>query len=281
MNIRPWLIGAVSVAAVTIGFSTGASATTTTAHHTVSRVAPPKGFYAIKNLHLSPLTSGTQYNLNSAGYAAIGDKNVLLRYAAIDFNVPTINCAESPSGTDGVAAYQLAGLAGPDSFINTGVLAICTNGTPTYQGYYELNPSDGPVFSNVTVSPGDALQASVYYNYTTGQYNIVLNDESLSTPSVVNVTAGCPSGESCENEGAEAITDVAGDGPPDFNLADYAQVSFSGGAVTARDGVKGTYAASKLWSSLPLGIEDSSGVHMAVPSSGGGSAFNTTWLSAS
>lgn len=283
MKIRPWLVGAVSVTAASFGFSTAATATT---HRTVSHAVH------IHALNASPagpllrhLTSKTVINNPVwAGYVAPANKNVQLRFVAVDFNVPSLNCANSPAGSSGPASVvQNVGLDGftDSAYEATGIFSTCVDSTTAqYQGFYQVGST--AQVSSVAVSPGDAIQASVYYNAGTKQYNFVLKDVTLGQ-FIWNINAPCPSGTTCRNSSAEAVTGAALGIPPAFTLADFGMENFTGGAVTSRDGLKGGFGPSRLWGSAQLVMKDTSnGTTMANPSSlAGGTAFNTTWRAAS
>jgi Peptidase A4 family len=284
MKIKPWIAGAVAVTAVTIGFGSGASAAV---HHRVQQ-SPHTRALGILDASLAaparqhPATKGINYNLSWAGYVDPADKNVTLRYVGADFNVPSLNCANSPAGTQGDAsAFQGVGLDGYNDFSNetTGILEYCDNSTTaTYQGWYALGPLSQT--STVTVSPGDAIQASIYYNASTKLYNVVLDDVTTGQ-AIWNVNKPCSAKPDCTNTSAEAVSSSGFGIPPQDTLADYGMENFTGGAVTSSSGVKGTFNSSKLWGSVELGLHDNSGVIMATPSSlQGGSAFSTTWRSA-
>jgi hypothetical protein len=287
MKISPWLAGA---AAVILGFSTSASAAV---HHpVVPRAAHAKGFRAL-SASMTPLlrhlaSKGINYNPVWAGYVAAGNANVALRYVGADFNVPSLNCADSPAGTSGAASVvQSVGLDGyysnDSAYEATGIFETCTSSTTAaYSGWYQIGTSEQT--STVTVNPGDAIQASIYYNLGTKQFIFDLNDVTTGQPIVNNVSQPCPAGTTCPISSAEAVTGVANGTPPQYTLADYGMANFTGGAVTSRDGVKGGFGASKLWTSAELGIHDinANNTIMASPSSlEGGSAFNTTWHAAS
>jgi hypothetical protein len=287
MKIKPWIAGAVSVMAVTIGFGTSAAAAV---HHRVPRVPDASQARALARLNAAlaapvlrhPATKGINYNLSWAGYVDPADKNVTLRYVGADFNVPSLNCANSPAGTEGDAsAFQGVGIDGyNDSSDETaGILEYCDNSTTaTYEGIYALGPLSQT--SAVTVSPGDAIQASIYYNASTKLYNVVLDDVTTGQ-AIWNVSKPCSAKPDCTNTSAEAISSSEFGVPPQDTLADYGMENFTGGAVTSSSGVRGDFNSSKLWGSVELGLEDNSGTIMATPSPlQGGTAFSTSWRSA-
>ena len=90
----------------------------------------------------------------------------------------------------------------------------------------------------------------------------------------------CPSGSACDRNSAEVIEeDPGGSVAGGINLADFGTVSFNTSLVTARDGLRGTLSASKLWTSTKIIMQDASGSTMATPSAltNSGANFNVTW----
>jgi Peptidase A4 family len=290
MNIKPWLAGAAGLAAVTIGLATTSGATAAShppAHaYRVSRASAP-GLSVLRSALAragrgTVSSNGLITNTGSAGYLAVADKNVQLRYASANFNIASLNCANSPTNGAGPGTYlQFTGLEGSDGSEElAGILATCTNGTtPTYQGWYQNGQQTE--LSSQAISSGDAIEASVYYNAGTNEYNFVVNDVTEDIP-LFNFDAGCTTATTCLNQFALATSSVAANGSEDYPLADYGMENFTGGGVTSRDGVKGGYSSSKLWASDQLTLVDSSGHVMATSSAlSGASAFSTTWVSAS
>jgi hypothetical protein len=275
MKIRPWLAGAAGVTAVILGFGTSASAAT---HH-----LDPRSF-AARYPHLAVragVTPGTPLASNWAGYIAFADKNVALRYVAADFSIPSLNCAGAAPNATVALFVGLENWNVPGEV--TGVQGTCnSDGTYSYQGFYSIGSTGVP--AGGTVSPGDAIQASIYYNASTKMYTFFLNDVTEGTV-LFNTPVSCPSGSTCSTATAEAITDDPFDGTSGQNLplANYGMVNFTGGAVTSRDGLKGNFGASKLWSSAETILRPgNTGSTLASPSSlEGGAAFSTTWHAAS
>jgi len=297
MNIRPWLATGACAAALALAVGSGTAASATAVQHAARAAAPGtvrvKGLHKVSNVQLPhtalPRTRNlhnTLYSTNWSGYTAIAKKGVQIRFISANFNVPSINCANSPDGTAGAAVSHWVGLDGlgsvPDGTSGTveqaGVTAYCTSttGTPTYYAWYEMYPADPVTYTGI--SPGDALNVSVYFNPSTHVYNLVLDD--LSTNAGFNADATCASG--CLNSSAEVISEVPSSSAGTVTLADYGAENYTGASVTARDGVKGNLSASSLWTSQELVMLDSSGTVMSQPSSlEGGQAFNIQWKNAS
>ena len=293
MKITAWFAGVVSVIAVTAGLSAAAPASA--AAHYAAPAGPPRtpavnGFHRVGGGGRAPGSAARPgaesgaivYATDWTGYVAVANKNVSLRYVAADFNVPSINCANSPPGSAGPAtAGQWVGLDDVSTVEQTGVAGYCVNGTPAYDAWYEMFPPDKPVTFAGPIDPGDAIAASVYYDPATKKYQISLDDVTSGQDFTANVP--CPAKGACKNATAEAISEAPHYGPgKGWNLADYGMENFTSGAVTSSTGTKGNFGASKLWSSSEFVMIDNAGRVLAYPSPlQGGSAFDTTWLNPS
>ncbi len=227
--------------------------------------------------HLTPhavVSSG-----NWSGYAAVAKSGVRLRFVSADFTIPSVNCAKSPLGSSGLAyASNWAGLDGFASATveQIGVDSFCdSSGTPQYDAWYEMYPTDPVVFSGV--SAGDAISVSVYY--TGSGYSLTLTD--LNSGAKVQTTQPCPHGVTCKNSSAEVITEDPGLAAPVVNLADYGMVNVTGAAVTSLNGTHGTLAGNSLWTSSEIVMKNGSNKVMSQPSAlFGGRAYNVTWKAA-
>jgi hypothetical protein len=225
---------------------------------------------------------------NWAGYVATGSWNGAgFRYVQATFNVPSVNCAKSTSGSaslpdtfddwvglDGVG-YNFTGST---SVEQTGIYGQCVNGAPSYGGWWEAYPnSEIPV--SFTVSPGDAITASVYWDATRtaaqGQYSIALTD--VTTGQSFNQYVSCAAA-SCVNSSAEVITEAPAVGADTLPLADYGIANFENIAVTDRSGQRASFASSN-W--VNTAVEQLNGDGTAVASEPGplfgGQAFSTYW----
>jgi hypothetical protein len=223
-----------------------------------------------------------------SGYVAAAHQNVALRYVAASWTVPALNPAACKPGTSGTAeADQWAGLDNwTDSTIEqVGTGATCrSGGTVAYYAFWSMVPGLPNIFSGA-VSPGDKVNASIYYDFSpgVGAYTVELTDVTTGQQ-IINMHLACRSIEGCPNSSAEVITSVSISGgvPPATNLADFGTVHYTGAAVTSRDGLRGTLAPSRLWSSVPVTMADSARRTLSAPSSlSSGQAFTVAWKSAS
>jgi hypothetical protein len=233
--------------------------------------------------HLPRLASGNAATSASwSGYAVSADSGVHLRFISGDLTFPAVNCANSPLGPSGLAGVShwvgLDGLTG-GTVERIGVQALCdSSGTPQYFAFYQLFPEPPVAFTGV--SPGDAIQASVFF--TGSGYKLSLTD--VTTGGFITTTQACPPGSACHNASAEMITDDLGSTVADgVNLADFGMANDTGATVTAVGGKGGTLATlPNFWTSTKVTMVDSGGTQLAAPSAlFGGRAFNVTWHSAS
>jgi hypothetical protein len=285
VNLNPRIAAAVAASALVLALAPAASAST--------QSAGPRPVTRLHGFHLAvgarlPRTvlphlprNATVVSQNWSGYAAVAKANVALRYVTSTFTVPSINCAKVAIGSAGQTyAAEWVGLDGfNDTTVEqTGVDSYCdsASGPATNQAWYEMYPLDPVVFTGV--SAGDVIWVSVYYNSSTDEYQLFLDDET--TGSTMETDQPCPSGSTCDRTSAEVISeDPGGSVAGGINLADFGTVSYTESHVTSRDGLHGTLAAGRLWTSTEIIMQDPSGEDMATPSalSDGGADFSIAW----
>ena len=226
---------------------------------------------------IKPGANGSATSGNWSGYVDAADKGVSLRYVTADFNIPNLNCASSTPGTSGFSYYSAwTGLDGWNSGTveQQGIESFCSGSTQGLWVFYEMYPAAPVVFTGA--SPGDALQASTYFNSSTGNYSLVVTDLTQGGAGV-SETIKCAG--TCQNSSAEVISEAPGGGPPTYGLADYGAQNYTTVGVTSRNGTKGTLAASKLWSSDSIKmVASSSGDTLStVGALQGNTAFVAKW----
>lgn len=185
---------------------------------------------------LDALPTDFYANQTWTGLVAKAHANVKLRYVATNFVIPHVSCTSSNS--------KASFWAGLDGFGNgtveqVGISTNCFNQQPTYIAWWEMYPQG--VHYQFYARPGDSIFASVYYNSSTNAYNLVLNDNTNG--SSINTNQKCPSGSTCQNVDAEVILE-ADNGT---NLSNFTPVSFTGSAVTTRNGTHGTFVSGYYW----------------------------------
>lgn len=156
----------------------------------------------------------------------------------------------------------------------TGVEEYCHGFDTVVVGYYSIGGSS--VQAVLGVSPGDAMQASVYYDATAGNFTFTLTDVTFGQ-TIIDAVVACPAGSTCPLSSAEVITGYASVGGGQEPLADYGMESFAGASVTSLTGVKGTLAAGKLWNSKAEVINLGTATLASVSALAGGSGFRTVW----
>ncbi len=234
----------------------------------------------------SPLsTTNPAYSSNWSGYVATGNTSTAgFRYVQATFTVPSVNCTTTPDaavgawvGLDGVN-YNFTGDS--PSVEQDGIAAECDSGTPSYYAWYESYPSDA-VEANITISPGDAIEASVFWNANapaSQRYDYQLTD--VTTGASLNTLQPC--GGSCHISSAEVITEAPADATGAvLPLADYGLVNYENLAVTDRSGQRAGFTSSD-WKNTEVIQENSANQIVSTPSSlYGGLAFSTDWERAS
>jgi Peptidase A4 family len=283
VNLRPLIV--VATAAAALAMAPAASASTSSA-------TPPPSVH-LHGLHLVtgarlPRTvlphlsrAAATDSQNWSGYAAVAKKNVALRFVESTFTVPSITCSKVAIGSGGQTyAAEWVGLDGFSSTTveQTGVDSYCdsSGGPATNQAWYEMYPLDPVVFSGV--NPGDTITVAVFYNSSTNEYQLSLDD--VTTGSTMETAQPCPSGSTCDRNSAEVIEeDPGGSVAGGINLADFGTVNFSASHVTSRDGLRGTLSASSLWTTTEIIMQDPSGDDMATPSAltDSGANFSIAW----
>ena len=298
LPLRPALaILAVPAAALLISASASAAPATPAASSARAASTAPASFHThplellpgvkpagITNSALS--TTSPAYDTNWSGYVATGSTSTAgFRYVQATFTVPSVNCTTTPDaamgawvGLDGVN-YDFAGTA--TSVEQDGIAAECDSGTPFYYAWYESYPSDA-VKANFTISPGDAIEASVFWNASapaSQRYDYQLTD--VTTGASLNTLQPC--GGSCHISSAEVITEAPADATTGdiLPLADYGIVNYENIAVTDKSGQRAGFTSPN-WKDTEVIQANSANQLLSTPSSlYGGAAFSTYWEGAS
>lgn len=269
-------LGAAALGGAALSAGPVAFASTQSAGHARPAGLLPQLNREMAGAGLSRLTPDIKISAQGvSGYAALADRGRHFRFVSANFTVPTLNCANSPLGSAGVAdVEQLAGLDGiSDSTTEViGVMSVCDQtGTPSYSGFYDMYPHKPVAFSGI--SAGDSLEASVYFDG--GSYRLQLQD--LTTGNTTTVFQWCPRHHRCLNNSAEVLTTGGGSGS---NLANFGVLSYTGAKVTSLSGKHGTLAPlRRYWRSVKITMVDHGGHLLAVPSVlDHGQAFTVTWM---
>jgi hypothetical protein len=276
------MIAAASAAAIPAAASAAAAPASPAAHVTVTGPLALAGpGFTLPRTHLADARdpkSSTWYSSNWSGYADTANSGKTLTSVSADYTIPSLNTGKCDPGTSGYAFdSDWVGLDGfsDDTVEQTGSANYCygDGGTGLY-AWYEMYPLAPVAYSGVR--PGDAIQVTVTYSTSTHLYHLVLDD--ITIQGEINVYEACPSGSTCENTSAEAITETPGGGPTAYNLADYGQTQFTDVTVSG-SGVSGNLDSSSAWTNQLIDMEYYS--RMATPTGlEGGAAFNDVWNAA-
>ena len=267
------------------------SAGSATAAQAATAAAPPPGVHVSGGMSYQPGTHLPATHLprfapfntalksnNWSGYADVACRTCAIRYVATSFTVPSVNCAKSP---DGSFAGIFAGLDGITSRTveQVGVEAGCSGGTASYAAFYEMFPNAPVAFSGI--SPGDAINANVYFNAATHHWQLTLTD--VTTGGTIATAQACPSGSSCRNSSAEVIAEAPSSSTGTIlPLVDFGQLNHVAIAVTSLNGTHGAMTSNGLWTTDSITMVSSAGKTLAQPGpTYGGQAFQDTWKAAS
>ncbi len=236
-----------------------------------THLASPQVLHAATARSAGAATSG-----NWSGFADVPDKGVTFRFVTANFNVPNLNCTSSQAGPDGVYFSAWTGLDGWNNSTveQQGIESYCAGTAQGLWVFYEMYPASPVVFSGA--QPGDAIQASTYYNASTKQYQLIVRDLTQGGDGV-SVLVQCAS--TCKNASAEVVSEAPGGGPPAYGLADFGAVSYTNAAVTTESGTHGVLTTGSLWSGYSIKMV-ASGTGDTLATAGalqGGTAFLSTW----
>lgn len=271
---------ALSVAVLASAYTTGPAASAAPAATQAAPLAKikPGGPMVVSGHRTSaPATfSGSTVNIisgNWGGYVA-QETGVKFRYVRAEFFVPYVDCASTPSSFSG----HWVGLDGEGGATveQDGILAACQGSTPVYSAWYEMFPMP-PVYSTITVRPGNSVVASAYYDSGTGKFTLSLTDTTNGEH--FSHTLACPAGSSCRRASAEVISEAPSNGASILPLTNFRAESFSDVVVTNSHGQRGGLR-SPWWGTLSVITENSTGTVLDQPTQiFRGKAFGCYWMS--
>ena len=213
---------------------------------------------------------------NNWGGYVVGRHGVKFRSVRASFFVPYLDCASTPSSFSG-HWVGLDGFGSP-TVEQDGILAACQGTTPVYAAWYEMFPLP-PVYSKMTIRPGNSITASVVYRASSGKYTLTLTDTTNGAKFVH--TAGCPSGAKCARLSAEAISEAPSNGSSILPLSNFRAESFSDVAIATEQGRRGGVRA-RWWDALSITTESGGGRVLDQPTSlSGGKTFDCYWMAES
>jgi hypothetical protein len=271
--------GLLTVAFMASAYTTGSAAMAAPAAMkagTLARVRPGGPMALPGNRPSAPWTfSGKTINVvsqNWGGYVT-QQNGVKFRYVRATFFVPYVDCASTPSSFSG----HWVGLdgAGNATVEQDGILAACEGATPTYSAWYEMFPLP-PVYSTITVRPGNSIVASSYYDTGTGEFTLSLTDTTNGAH--FTHTLSCPAGSQCQRLSAEVISEAPSSGSSILPLTNFRAESFSDIVVTDSHGQRGGLRAP-WWGTFAVATENSGGTLLDQPTQVfRGKAFDCYWM---
>jgi hypothetical protein len=294
--LRPVLAAAALPAiALLVSASTGVAPAKTTPSLAKSHPQPLQLAHGTKPNGMTNSTFRRDFTADStnwSGYVATGTwSGAQFRYVQATFTVPSLNCAATPGTTSAPTTVgDWVGLDGvgynfgaSNTVEQDGIAAQCASGAAQYYAWWENYPNN-PTYPNLTISPGDAIEADVYYDgsrtVAQGQYNFTLID--VTTDQSFGTWQKCGAA-SCANSSAEVITEAPSGPAGILPLADYGISNYENIAMTDKAGQRAGITSSN-WKSTELVQVDSTTGTRTLSTPGplfGGQAFSTFWKAAS
>ena len=227
--------------------------------------------------------------VSSSNWSGYADTNDTYNSVSSSWTEPTVNCANSNSGLDGILSLSnLLGGAGAasafwvglDGYNSTSVEQLgtdsdCDSGTPSYYAWYEMYPNPSEVLpSQYPVQPGDQMTALVASNAAGTSFTLEIKDATAGWTFSTTQT-----GSGFARSSAEVIAEAPSSCSilfcSEVPLADFGQLNFSGSSVINTAGTKGSLSA---FDANEITMSDN-GTTLATPSSlsSDGSSFSVKW----
>ncbi len=230
--------------------------------------------------------------VQSSNWAGYADTNDTFNSVSSSWTEPTVNCANSNSGLNGLLGLSsLNGLLGGpgaasafwvglDGYNSTSVEQLgtdsdCDSGSPSYYAWYEMYPNPSVQLpSQYPVQPGDKMTALVSANSAGTSFTLMIKDATAGWTFSTTQT-----GSGFARSSAEVIAEAPSSCSllfcSEVPLADFGQINYSGSSVVNAAGTKGSlssFNANEITMS-------SNGTTLATPSSlsSDGSSFSVAW----
>jgi len=174
---------------------------------------------------LGPDNAADMTSVNWAGYAATAQTQGSFTSVAASWAEPAVTCQQR--GQTFAAFWTGLDGDGTPTVEQTGTEADCTNGTATYQGWYELFPN-APVFFDNPVQPGDRMSASVVAAGN-GVFTLTLIDATQGWQQSIQQSV-----LDAELGSAEVIAEAPSDGQRVLPLSDFAAVDFTNVSINGQ-----------------------------------------------
>lgn len=283
-------IASPSNAAVTSGTNAPgtvhAPGTTHAPGSTHAQPGPVRGLHRIQQA-VAPGDPGASFIDGSSNWAGYAVDNLAQDTSATSFNTvsatwtqPAVTCDPADAGENMVADWVGLDGLGNSTVEQGGSMADCNGSSPTYYVWWEMWPYNG-VTSVFAINAGDVIHASVTYDQSTSQYDIVVNDATSSQTLTQDIA--CQATEpACVRGSAEVISETPSGGTDQggyFLLPDYGTTTFTGVSVTDVNGHTGPLD-DPAWNNAEISQTSSDGVtrQTTAPLGADGASFTTTWL---
>ena len=227
--------------------------------------------------------------VQSANWAGYADTNDTFNSVTSSWTEPTVNCANSNSGLNGILSLSNL-LGGPgaasafwvglDGYNSTSVEQLgtdsdCDSGTPSYYAWYEMYPNPSVTLpSQYPVQPGDHLTALVAANSAGTSFTLEIKDATAGWTFSTTQT-----GSGFARSSAEVIAEAPSSCSllfcSEVPLADFGQINYTGSGAINAAGTKGSLAS---FDANEITMSDN-GTTLATPSSlsSDGSSFSVAW----
>src|SRR5262249_25052159 len=130
-----------------------------------------------------------------------------------------------------------------------GIESYCSGSSQGLYVFYEMYPANPVVFTGA--SPGDAIQASTYFNSATGNYTLGGADRTQGGAGVREAIKCARTGNT---PSAGVVSGARGGGPPSYGLCDFGAENYTTTGVTSRNGTKGNLTSGKLWTGYSINM---------------------------
>jgi hypothetical protein len=230
--------------------------------------------------------------VQSSNWAGYADTNDTFNAVSSSWTEPTVNCANSNSGLNGILGLSsLNGLLGGpgaasafwvglDGYNSTSVEQLgtdsdCSSGSPDYYAWYEMYPNPSVQLpSQYPVQPGDQMTALVSANSAGTSFTLMIKDATAGWTFSTTQT-----GSGFARSSAEVIAEAPSSCTVLFcsevPLADFGQINYTGSSVSNSAGTNGSLAS---FNANEITMTDN-GTTLATPSSlsSDGSSFSLAW----
>ncbi|ADJ48177.1 hypothetical protein AMES_6352 [Amycolatopsis mediterranei S699] len=272
------LLPLTALAAAAVVFSAGAAAPASAASTPTGYAGSPFGG-AAQHTGRSPAVAGPLVNATSrnwAGYAitSLSTPAATFTHVHASWTQRPVTCPTS----DAWAVFW----AGFDGWTNGtveqgGSSARCVNGTPVYQLWWEMFPTNAiqPVLN---INAGDSVSADVTYNAATAQFTITVADATQHTS--FSTTQTCAANLVCSRSSADWIVEAVGRfGTNDFfPLANYGRALMGNTVATDNAGHGGSMTANSTWQRTKIQEQDATTTYATTgDTSTNGQNFAVTW----